>query len=259
MFNKRRMHRIFRPDGRTLVVAMDHVGFTNAPLEGLIEPKKTVADCVANGADAIMTTSGTAEYCRDEIGSAAMILTIPSAAQPAIDKAVKHALRIGADAVKVLVYPFQAYPEPSILAQIRLGHDCAAWGMPLLSETIPGGWAGGEDMRTPEAIAAGARVGAEAGADFVKTLSTSDPADFDIVARNCPVPVVILGGAKADSDRDLLESVKVALDHGASGVAIGRNIFSHAQPGRLVAALTALIHENASVDEALKEMGKVPA
>lgn len=112
-------------------------------------------------------------------------------------------------------------------------------------------------MRTPEVIAAGARVGAEAGADFVKTLSTSDPADFDIVAQNCPVPVVVLGGAKADSDEELLESVKVALDHGASGVAIGRNIFSHPQPGRLVAALSALIHENASVAEALKEMGNV--
>ncbi|MGA9193119.1 MAG: hypothetical protein WBZ24_15420 [Anaerolineales bacterium] len=257
MFIKRRMHRIFKPDGRTLIVAMDHVGFMNKPLQGLIEPHKTVSDCVAHGADAIMTTAGTAQACRDEIGSAGLILTIPSAAQPATDKAVEHALRIGADAIKVLVAPFQSNPEPSILVQIKLGHDCTAWGMPLLSETIPGGWGGGEDMRTPEVIAAGARVGAEAGADFVKTLSTSDPADFDIVAQNCPVPVVVLGGAKADSDEELLESVKVALDHGASGVAIGRNIFSHPQPGRLVAALSALIHENASVAEALKEMGNV--
>lgn len=259
MFSKRRMHRIFKPDGRTLVVAMDHVGFMNAPLDGLMQPHKTVAECVAGGADAIMTTAGTAEACRDEIGSCGLILTIPSAAKPAVDKAAKHAVRMGADAVKVLVYPFQANPEPSILAQITLSHDCTAWGMPLLSETIPGGWGGGEDMRTPEVIAAGARVGAEAGADFVKTLSTSDPTKFDIVAKNCPVPVVILGGAKADSDKDLLESVKVALDHGASGVAIGRNIFSHKQPGRLVAALAALIHDDASVDEALKEIGKGPA
>jgi DhnA family fructose-bisphosphate aldolase class Ia len=259
MFSKRRMHRIFKPDGRTLVVAMDHVGFMNKPLPGLIQPKRTVAECVAGGADAIMTTAGTAELCRDEIGSAGLILTIPSAARPATDKAAKHALRIGADAVKVLVYPFQANPEPTILTLIRLGHDCEAWGMPLLSETIPGGWGGGDEMRTPDVLAAGARVGAEAGADFVKTLSTNDPAAFDIVARNCPVPVLILGGAKSDSDEDLLESVKVALDHGASGVAIGRNIFSHEQPGRLVAALAALIHDNASVADALKEMGKVPA
>lgn len=259
MFAKRRMNRIFRADGRSLIVAMDHVGFTNAPLEGLIQPRPTVAACVTHGADAIMTTAGTAEACRDEIAAAGLILTIPSAAKPATDGAVEYALRIGADAVKVLVYPFQANPEPTILAQIALGQECAAWGMPLLSETIPGGWGGGADMRTPEAIAAGARVGAEAGADCVKTLPTADPTKFDIVAENCPVPVVILGGAKADSDRDLLESVKVALDHGASGVAIGRNIFSHPEPGRLVAALAALIHENASVDKALKEMGRVPA
>lgn len=259
MFSKRRMNRIFRPDGRTLVVAMDHVGFMNKPMDGLIEPHGTVQECVQNGADAIMTTFGTAKACMDHIGSAGLILTIPSAAQPATDKAVETALRMGADAVKVLVYPFQANPEPSILAQIRLGHDCDEWGMPLLSEPIPGGWTAGEEMRTPEVLAAGARVAAEAGADFVKTLATPDPTEFDLVAANCPVPVVILGGSKTDDERDLLSSVKTAVVHGASGVAIGRNIFSHERPGALVAALSAIIHEDATVDEALKEMGKVPA
>jgi DhnA family fructose-bisphosphate aldolase class Ia len=256
MFTKRRMNRIFRPDGRTLIVAMDHVGFMNKPLEGLVEPQSTVRECVANGADAIMTTLGTAKACLDDVRDAGLILTIPTAAQPATDKAVETALRIGADAVKVLVYPFQANPEPSILAQIRLSHDCEEWGMPLLSEPIPGGWTAGDEMRTPEVIAAGARVAAEAGADFVKTLPTADPADFQMVADNCPVPVVVLGGSKADNDRDLLETVKQAMDNGAAGVAMGRNVFSHKQPGAIVAALAAIIHEDATVEEALNEVGK---
>ena len=252
MFTKRRMNRIFRPDSRSLIVAMDHVGFMNKPLPGLMRANETIRDCVANGADAIMTTFGTASACLNEIGDAGLILTISSFERPAIDLAVENALRLGADAVKVLVYPFQNQPEPSMLNLTWLGAQCAAWGMPLLAETIPGGWTAGPDMRTPEALAAGARVGVEAGADFIKTFPMSDPAHFKVIADNCPAPVVVLGGEKAGSDHDLLQAVKAQIDNGAAGVAMGRNLWGHATPGKLTAALVALIHNNASVDEALK-------
>ncbi len=259
MFLKRRMNRIFKPDGHSLIVAMDHVGFEKKTLPGLIRPHETIRRCVANGADAIMTTYGTATACMNEIGDAGLILTISSHERPAIDLAVDNALRMGADAVKVLVYPFQSQPEPSILNLTWLGAQCAAWGMPLLAETIPGGWMAGPEMRTPEALAAGARVGAEAGADIIKTFATGDPAQFRIVADNCPAPVVILGGEKAGSDRGLLEAVKAQIDNGAAGVAMGRNLWGHPAPDRITAALAAIIHENASVNEALQEMGKAPA
>jgi len=252
MFAKRRMNRIFRLDGRSLIVAMDHVGFMNKPLPGLMNAGPTIHECVASGADAIMTTAGTATGCQKEVGGAGLILTISSHDRPAIDLAVENALRMGADAVKVLVYPFEHQPEPSMLNLTWLGAQCAAWGMPLLAETIPGGWAGGPDMRTPEMLAAGARVGAEAGADFIKTFPASDPATFKVIADNCPVPVVVLGGEKAASDRDLLAAVKAQIDNGASGVAMGRNLWGHATPGKLTAALAAIIHDNASVDAALK-------
>ena len=255
MFTKRRMHRIFKPDGRTLIVAMDHVGFMNKPLPGLIRANETVRQCVLHGADAIMTTVGTAQACLDDMGDTGLILTIPSFERPAIDLAVDRALRMGADAIKVLVYPFRNNPEPGLINLTWLGAECAAWGMPLLAEPIPGGWEAGPDMRTPEVLAAGARVCAEAGVDFVKTFATNDPTEFRLVADNCPVPVVVLGGAKTDDVRDLLESVQAAVSHGAAGVAIGRNIWGHPQPDRIVSALAAILHENASVDEAMKEMG----
>ena len=254
MFTKRRMNRIFKPDGRTLIVAMDHVGFMNKPLPGLIRPNETVRQCVLHGADAIMTTVGTAQACLDDVGDAGLILTIPSFERPAIDLAVDRALRLGVDAIKVLVYPFQNSTEPGLINLTWLGAECAAWGMPLLAEPIPGGWKAGPDMRTPEVLAAGARVCAEAGVDFVKTFATSDPTQFQLVADNCPVPVVVLGGAKTDDVRDLLEGVQVAVSHGAAGVAIGRNIWAHPQPDRIVSALAAILHENASTDEAMKEM-----
>lgn len=249
------MHRIFRSDKRSLIVAMDHVGFMNKPLPGLIDASGTIRECVAHGADAIMTTLGTARAYQDQIGAAGLILTISSHERPAIDMAVESALRLGADAVKLLVYPFQNDPESSILNLTWVGQQCFAWGMPLLAETVPGGWMGGADMRAPEVISAAARIGVEAGADFIKTLPSRDAAQFRVITDNCPVPVVILGGDKAGGDRELLETVKAHMDNGAAGVAMGRNLWGHAQPGRITAALSAIIHDNATVDQALKELG----
>jgi DhnA family fructose-bisphosphate aldolase class Ia len=259
MFSKRRMNRIFKPDGRVLIVAMDHVGFMNKPLRGLIHAEETIEQCVKNGADAIMTTAGTAKACEKQIAEAGLILTISSYERPAIDLAVENGLRMGADAIKVLVYPFLNNPEPSMLNLAWLGAQCMTWGMPLLAETIPGGWTGGPEMRTPEILSAGARVGVEAGADFIKTFSTADPSQFHVIADNSPVPVVVLGGEKAGSDRELLQTVKAMMDNGAAGVAMGRNLWGHPDPGRITAALAAIIHENASVDEALEEFGLIPA
>ncbi|HEX9011870.1 MAG TPA: hypothetical protein VF813_00075, partial [Anaerolineaceae bacterium] len=212
----------------------------------------TIAQCVEAGADAIMTTAGTAQCCMSQIGNAGLILTISSYERPAIDLAVENGLRMGADAVKVLVFPFLNNPEPSMLNLTWLGAQCAAWGMPLLAETIPGGWTGGPEQRTPEVLAAGARVGFEAGADIIKTFPTADPTQFRTVAANCPGPVVVLGGEKAASDRDLLQTIKALIDSGASGVAMGRNLWGHPRPGKLTAALVKIIHEDASVDEALE-------
>ncbi|HEX9013227.1 MAG TPA: hypothetical protein VF813_06915, partial [Anaerolineaceae bacterium] len=77
------MKRIFRPDGRSLIVAMDHVGFMNKPLAGLMSAGDTIAQCVEAGADAIMTTAGTAQCCMSQIGNAGLILTISSYERPA--------------------------------------------------------------------------------------------------------------------------------------------------------------------------------
>jgi DhnA family fructose-bisphosphate aldolase class Ia len=152
-----------------------------------------------------------------------------------------------------MMYPWKAN-EPDSLANVaRLAAECRKWGMPLLVETVPGGFEAGPEMRTPEKIAAAARIGVEMGADFIKTFFTTER--FDVVTHNVPVPIVILGGEKAASERDLLESVKKAMDAGAKGVAIGRNIWQHAHPDRITAAIAAIVHGNATVEQALKELG----
>ncbi len=168
--------------------------------------------------------------------------------------AVETALRIGADGVKNMVYPWWDAAPDTLRDCACLAAECQKWGMPLLAETVPGGFAAEEEMRSPERIAAGARVGAEAGADYIKTFYTGDPESFRMVVENSSVPVVILGGSKMGDERRLLESVRGALTAGAVGVAMGRNIWGHDDPEAITAAVAAVIHNDASVETALKNL-----
>ncbi|RLC27104.1 MAG: hypothetical protein DRH56_03525, partial [Deltaproteobacteria bacterium] len=96
---------------------------------------------------------------------------------------------------------------------------------------------------------------AELGADVVKVSYTGDPDSFCKVVEGCHVPVIIAGGPKMESDRAVLEMVKGAMEAGASGTSIGRNVFQHKDPGAMVAALSMIVHSNAGVEEALDLLG----
>ncbi len=103
-----------------------------------------------------------------------------------------------------------------------------------------------------EVVKHAARVGCEMGADIVKVSYTGSPETFRRVVEGSTVPVVIAGGAKMGSDRDILEMVRGAMDAGAAGASIGRNVFQHVDPPRMVRAMAKIIFENASVDAALQ-------
>ena len=97
-----------------------------------------------------------------------------------------------------------------------------------------------------------ARVGAELGADIVKVTYTGSVETFSEVVNGCPVPVVIAGGEKMDSDEDIFKMVEGALAAGAAGLSIGRNAFQHKDPEKMVAALCKMVHEGVSIEEAVK-------
>jgi DhnA family fructose-bisphosphate aldolase class Ia len=247
---KRRIKHLFGEDGRILVIAMDHAGFSDKPLPGLIQPAETISRVVSGGADAVMTTFGTAIRFTDELADCGLILSLHSES-PMVEYAVEAALSIGADGIKCMAYPWLESDPDSITNACRLGAECQKWQVPFLIETIPGGFAGGPEFLTPEKLAAGARIGAECGADFIKTFYTGSPDTFKTVVENCYVPVIILGGPKVNTDRELLQVVKGALDGGAKGIAMGNNIWRHEHPEKIVAALASIIHDDASVDQAL--------
>lgn len=253
MFN-RRLRRIFRADGRAVIVAFDH-GLIDGPIPGLERPAETLGKIVAGGADAILTSYGVSTRFPEELAPAGLIVRLDgggtklaSVGPSAQFYTVEDALRIGADAVVVSAFPGTPQERDTLRTLARVIADAHLWGLPVLAELQPGGFDAGPAFFTVENIALSARVAAELGADWVKVPYA---ADFERVTRACYVPVVMLGGARQDNPRLMLENIDAALKAGAAGVAIGRNVFQADDPQRMAAAIAALVHDGTPVDGAL--------
>jgi DhnA family fructose-bisphosphate aldolase class Ia len=232
-----RMRRLFGSDGRLLLVAMDHAAFMG-PVRGLDLP--TLETVVRAGADAIMTTFGTARRISEMpsmLDSAALVLSLDVHA-PEPKEQVERALRLGADSVKVLAV---SGDRGQWSALERYALICDQWGVPFQAEVIPGGF-DQPDKHTPDNIARVCRQAAEMGADYVKTLYSGDPESMCRVVEGATVPVVILGGERAGDDDALLHHVQDALTAGVAGIAFGRNVWSHPEPSAITARLVETIH-----------------
>ncbi len=242
----RRLNHIFRTDGRALIVAFDH-GMLDGPAKGMEKPARTLAQIVAGGADAILTTVGIATRFANDIASLGLILRLDGGGTKlgnmdgpgAQFYTVEDALRLGADAVAVSAFPGSPKEEATLETLARVVGAAHAWGLPVMAEMVPGGFDSGPEFRTADSIAIAARVAAELGADWVKIPYTED---FDRVTSSCYVPVVILGGAKKGGEDAMLETIKASLSAGGAGVAIGRNIFQADDPAAMTAAVAALLH-----------------
>ncbi|MBU4429062.1 MAG: fructose-bisphosphate aldolase, partial [Verrucomicrobia bacterium] len=133
----------------------------------------------------------------------------------------------------------------------QVSQKCLQWGLPLVAMM----YTRGEKIKNEfdvKYVKHAARVGAELGADIVKVNYTGSPQTFEEVTQGCPAPVVIAGGEKLESDGDILTMVENAMKAGSAGVSIGRNAFQHADPSRMIAAISRIVHEKATAKEALK-------
>lgn len=232
-----RLGRIFREDGRTLIVAMDH-GIALGPLPGIENPIRTIERVIKGGADALMLNPGILRMASSEV--AGKVSTIMSISSGLVDyeEAVKEAIRLGADAIKIMVFTHVPEEVENINSLCELAIICEEWGLPLMAEMYPKT----KDRYNAEIIAKVSRIAAEAGADFVKTFYTGDKRSFAKVVESCPRPIVILGGPKIESNEKLFSMVKDALDAGARGIAFGRNIWQTENPETVVKSLAKLIH-----------------
>jgi DhnA family fructose-bisphosphate aldolase class Ia len=247
---KRRMHHLFAADGKAVMVAMDHSRMGNA--RGLEDMPAAVARVISGGADALLVSPGTARAAAAAIGRAGVIVALDSEGTSA-DWGVDMAVRMGADAVELKVFPGNP-TETKLLELRRLAAKCFEWGMPLLAEPIPVSFQE-TTAHTVENVGKAARIGAEAGADMVKVHYVGTPADYKQgVTDQCYVPVLVLGGSPTGNPRDALQMAANAMEAGARGVVFGRNVIQHERPDRMVAALAQLVHGGSTVDQAAKEL-----
>ncbi|RJP95161.1 MAG: fructose-bisphosphate aldolase [Desulfobacteraceae bacterium] len=254
-----RMERIMdRNTGRTLIVPLDH-GVSVGPIDGIIDIKETVAQIAEGGANAIVEHKGLVGAGHRGRGSDIGLIVHLSAStslsvyphSKTLVCSVEEALKLGADAVSIHVNIGNGQEKEMLNDFGRVSYESRNWGIPLLAMMYPRGEKI-KDEYDVEVVKHAARVGCEMGADIVKVSYTGSPESFAKVVEGCTVPVVIAGGAKMDSDRDILEMVKGSIDAGGSGVSIGRNVFQHKNPTRMVQAMASILFDNGSVTDALK-------
>lgn len=236
-----RLKRIFRDNGKTVISALDFGGFMG-PVQGLENPRRIVKKVVDAGADAVIVHPGFARETHDIYGGkAGLILRItggcsrysPDGSFHTMTSSVEEAVCMGADAVCVMVI-IGAQREHQMLE--NLGHiiiDAGKYGMPVVAELLPDY----EHSYDPEWVGVCARMGFEMGADVVKTYYCGP--NYAEVIKNCPIPVVMAGGPK---NTDIFNNIRNAMADGASGVAIGRNIFQADDPFEYTQKIISLVH-----------------
>jgi len=166
---------------------------------------------------------------------------------------VDEALRLGADAISVHVN-IGCKDEPEMLMGLgNLSNQCDEMGLPLLAMMYPRG-ENVKDPYDPKLVGHAARIGAELGADIVKTVYTGHIDSFRKIVEDCPVPVVIAGGPKIESTAAVLRTVGEAVQAGAIGVSFGRNVFQHEQTQMIVKALSKIVLKRYPVEEVVSSL-----
>ena len=249
---KIRLGRIFGKNDRTFIVPIDH-GLGSGPVQGLERVDDVIAMLVTAKVDAILTTYGSAIKNAHLFNRIGLILRIDGgptdyANDPeatTIMYSVEDAIRLGADAIITSIWIGGAHEVRTAIDAAKLAADCEKFGMPLIIETFMSV----EVEVTIENISMASRIAAELGADIIKTYLTGDADTYRRVTEQCFRPVVILGGEKSEDPLNVLRWARTALDAGAAGTCIGRNIFQHNNPPGLLSALTKIIHEDMNVEQ----------
>jgi putative autoinducer-2 (AI-2) aldolase len=248
---RNRLSRIIRPGtGRSLVLPIDH-GYFMGPTRRLEDPWRTVEPLLPYS-DALMLTRGILRASIDPNVDTPVILRVSGGSSilqedlsnETITTSIEEALRLNASALSLSIFVGAPHEHESLKNLARLVDEAEGYGIPVLAVTAVGKEL---DKRDARYLALCCRIAAELGARFVKTYYCDG---FEKVVEGCPVPVLIAGGPKMDTDLDALRTTHDAIQGGAVGVVMGRNIWQsdHAVP--MIRAIRAVIHEGATPEEA---------
>jgi 2-amino-4,5-dihydroxy-6-oxo-7-(phosphooxy)heptanoate synthase len=247
-----RLHRLFRhPSGRVFVLPLDH-SVTDGPITGPEPLDRLVANVSAAGADAVVLHKGRiASIAPERWSNLALIVHLSASTRHASDpnakvlvSSVEDALRLGADAIGVHVNIGSETESQQLRDLGSVARDCERWSIPLLAMMYPRG-VHIKDPNDPELLAHVAAIAADLGADIVKTPYTGSPVTMHQVVQSCPIPLLVAGGPPMASIEELLRYVEQVVGSGAAGVALGRNVFTAADPAEVARRVSAMVHGGA--------------
>jgi putative autoinducer-2 (AI-2) aldolase len=246
---KNRLARIFRPEsGRTVMLAIDH-GYFQGPTTGLERVDLSIVP-IAPAADALMLTRGMLRSTIPATHQGGIVMRAsggPSILKDLSDERiavdVEDAVRMGVHALAVQVFIGGEHETRSVENMTRLVDAGYRFGIPVLGVTA----VGKELVRDERYLGLATRICAELGAQFVKTYYCAE--GFGRVTAGCPVPIVMAGGKKLP-ERDALEMAYRAVQEGAAGVDMGRNIFQSRAPAAMMRAVANVVHDDAHPDDA---------
>lgn len=255
-----RLGRIFKDDGKTFVITMDH-GVDLGVVKGLEDIKATVKKVLESDykPDAILMNPSMIRLCHKQItGKVGVIARLdgtatiigPDITNYRLFSSVQDALTCGADAVATMAFIGVERESENSEKIGKVTQDCNRWGMPHFVESLPPEiidyyfkpeaerkWA------NPEHVKFADRVAAELGADVVKSYYTGDPETFKAVVKGCPVPVIVASGPRAGDPKELLKMVRDIMDAGANGVIMGRNVWGYKDIPSIIEAISKIVHE----------------
>jgi len=251
-----RLSRIIRPaDRHTVMLAVDH-GYFLGPTRMLEVPRKTIEPLLPY-ADAIMCTRGVVRTSIDPGSSTPIVLRVSGGASvlnedlshEAVTTGMREAVRLNASAVALSIFVGAPHEHASLVNLGRLVDEGEEAGIPVLAVTAVGKELEKRDARY---LGLATRIAAEFGAHFVKTYYCEP--GFEKVVESCPVPLVVAGGPKLETEVDALELTQAAVEAGAAGVDMGRNIWQSSNPVGMIRAVRSIVHERATAKEASEQL-----
>jgi class I fructose-bisphosphate aldolase len=257
-----RLNRLLnQPSGKLLTVALDHgaaYSYVELP-PGLESVNRVLPDIMLGQPDALVVQKGTALHCLAPfVGQVPWMLqtAVYSPHAPRVDYQiafVEEAVALGADAIAMTITVGDDDQGQEIAMLARLVRDALPFGLPVVAHIYAkGNRVPPEETHAAHWVRYAARVGVEVGVDIVKVSYTGSPDTFAEIVALSPIPVVAAGGPRLNSLREVLTMVRGVMDADARGITIGRNLWGEPRILPMMAALRAILHHNASVDEALE-------
>lgn len=248
-----RLGQLIQPDGHCFFLPIDH-GYFQGPTRCLEKPQETIKPLLRY-CDALFVTRGVLRSCVDPINSKPIILRVSGGtsmakgdlADEGITTSIEEIIRLNAQAVGVSIFVGSDYQKQTLLNLSKVVNECEDYGIPVMAVTAVGRELTKRDARF---LALSCRIAAELGARVVKTYWCEK--DFDKVVKGCPVPVVMAGGPKCESEKEVFDFVYDGMQKGAIGINLGRNVWQNAHPVAMAKALRAIVHKKATSKEAFE-------